>query len=147
LASSATDKAELLKNNLAKIFTPHSDIQIPQHTALVNRFLDSPLPPTLPSKYFTPNDIKNSIQNYSLKKSPGYDLITTEVAKCFLKRAIVLLTVLINASFRLAYIPQFWKFSTIIVFPKTKKPPDIPSSYRPISLLPFFANIFERLIL
>lgn len=147
LASTDADKAELLKNHLAKIFTPHSDIQIPQHTALVNRYLDSPLPPTLPSKYFTPNDIKNAIQNYSLKKSPGYDLITAEVAKCLPKRAIVLLTVLINASLRLAYFPQLWKFSIIIVFPKPKKPPDILSSYRPISLLPFFAKIFERLIL
>ncbi|KAL4083691.1 hypothetical protein QTP88_029007 [Uroleucon formosanum] len=147
LASTDADKAELLKNHLAKIFTPHSDIQIPHHTALVNRFLDSPLPPTLPSKSFTPNDIKNAIQNYSLKKSPGYDLITAEVAKCLPKRAIVLLTVLINASLRLAYFPQLWKFSIIIVFPKSKKPPDILSSYRPISLLPFFAKIFERLIL
>ncbi|KAL4085043.1 hypothetical protein QTP88_027881 [Uroleucon formosanum] len=147
LTSTDAEKAELLKNHLAKIFTPHSDIQIPQHTALVNRFLDSPLPPTLPSKYFTPNDIKNAIQNYSLKKSPGYDLITAEVAKCLPKRAIVLLTILINASLRLAYFPQLWKFSIIIVFPKPKKPPDILSSYRPISLLPFFAKIFERLIL
>ncbi|KAL4119272.1 hypothetical protein QTP88_012105 [Uroleucon formosanum] len=147
LASTDAEKAELLKNHLAKIFTPHSDIQIPQHTALVNRFLDSPLPPTLPSKYFTPNDIKNAIQNYSLKKSPGYDLITTEVAKCLPKRAIVQLTILINAYLRLAYFPQLWKFSIIIVFPKPKKPPDILSSYRPISLLPFFVKNFERLIL
>ena len=109
-----------------------------QHTALVNRFLDSPLPPTLPSKYFTPNDIKNAIQNYSLKKSPGYDLITAEVAKCLPKRAIVLLTVLINASLRLAYFPQLWKFSTIIVFPKPKKPPDIPSSYQKNFVIYFF---------
>uniref|UniRef100_A0A2S2P698 Putative RNA-directed DNA polymerase n=1 Tax=Schizaphis graminum TaxID=13262 RepID=A0A2S2P698_SCHGA len=147
LASSDADKAELLKNHLAKIFTPHSDIQIPHHTALVNRFLDSPIPPSIPLKYFTPSDIKNAIQNYSLKKSPGYDLITAEVAKCLPKRAIVLLTVLINASLRLAYFPQLWKFSIIIVFPKPKKPPDILSSYRPISLLPFLAKIFERLIL
>ncbi|KAL4130849.1 hypothetical protein QTP88_008228 [Uroleucon formosanum] len=90
---------------------------------------------------------KNAIQNYSLKKSPGYDLIIAEIAKCLPKRAIVLLTILINASLRLAYFPQLWKFSIIIVFPKPKKPPDILSSYRPISLLPFFAKIFERLIL
>lgn len=100
LVSSDADKAELLKNHLAKIFTPHSDIQIPQHTALVNRSLDSTLPPTLPSKYFTPNDVKNTIQNYGLKKFPGYDLITAEVAKCLPKRATVLLTVLINACLR-----------------------------------------------
>jgi hypothetical protein len=55
--------------------------------------------------------------------------------------------VLFNASLRLTYFPQLWKFSTIVVFLKPKKPPDILSSYRPISLLPFFAKIFERLVL
>ncbi|KAL4107111.1 hypothetical protein QTP88_018543 [Uroleucon formosanum] len=128
LASSDADKAELLKIHLAETFSPHTEIQTPQNTKLIKQYLDSPLPLFLPTKSFTPNDVKYAIQKYSLKKSPGYDLITAEVA-------------------RLTYFPQLWKFSIIILFHKPKKPPDLPSSYRPISLLPFFAKIFERLIL
>jgi exonuclease III len=146
-ASSDADKAELLKNHLPETFSPYTEIQTPQNTKLVKQYLDSSLPLYLPTKLFTPNDVKYAIQKYSLKKSPGYDLIIAEVARCLPKRAIILLTVLFNAVLRLTYFPLLWKFSIIILFHKPKKPPDLPSSYRPISLLPFFAKIFERLIL
>lgn len=88
LSTSDTDKAELFKNHLAKMFTPDFDIKIFQHITLVNRFLDSSLPPNLPLKHFTLNDVKNALQNYSLKKSPGYDLITVEVANAFEKEQL-----------------------------------------------------------
>jgi hypothetical protein len=130
----------LFKNHFA--YSTH----IPTYNFSKN-YLDSPLPVSLPTKYFTSNDVKFAIQKYNLKKSPGYDLITAEVTRCLPKRAIILLTVLFNASLRKTYFPQLWKFSTIIVFPKPKKPSDIPSSYKPVSLLPFFAQIFERLVL
>lgn len=96
-ALSDTEKTELFKNHLAETFTPHPDIQIPEHTDLVNRNLDIPLTVTLPAKYFTPNDIKFTIQKYGLKKSPGYNLITAEVARCLPKRLLVLLTFILNA--------------------------------------------------
>uniref|UniRef100_A0A2H8TKI9 Putative RNA-directed DNA polymerase from transposon X-element n=1 Tax=Melanaphis sacchari TaxID=742174 RepID=A0A2H8TKI9_9HEMI len=146
-ATSDADKAELFKIHLADTFSPHTEIQTPQNIEIVKQYLDSPLPLYLPTKSFTPNDVKYAIQKYSLKKSPGFDLITAEVARCLPKRAIILLTVLFNAALRLTYFPLLWKFSIIILFHKPKKPPDLPSSYRPISLLPFFAKIFERLIL
>lgn len=90
-------------------------------------------------KPFTPNDVKYAILKYSLNKSSGYDRIDAKVT-----RAIVHTTHIFNASFRLSYFPLFWKLSTIILFLKPNKPPDIPSSHR---LLPFFAKILERLIL
>ena len=73
--------------------------------------------------------------------------ITAEVARSLPTRAIVHVTHIFNASLRLSYFPLLWKFATIILFPKPNKPPDLPSSHRPISLLPFFAKILERLIL
>jgi hypothetical protein len=48
---------------------------------------------------------------------------------------------------RLTYFPALWKFSIIVMILKPKKPPDTPSSYRPISLLPLFSKIFKKLIL
>ncbi|KAL4091805.1 hypothetical protein QTP88_026434 [Uroleucon formosanum] len=86
-------------------------------------------------------------QNCILKKSPGFDLVTAEVARCLPKRAIVLLTIIFNACLRLSYFPMPWKFSVTILVPKPNKPPDISTSFRPISLLPFFSKILERLIL
>jgi len=92
---SYADKAELLKNHFADIFSPHTEIQTLQNTELVKQCLDSPLLLCLPTKSFTPNDVKYAIQKYNLKKSPGYDFFTPEVARCLPKKAIVLLTVLL----------------------------------------------------
>jgi hypothetical protein len=54
----------------------------------VNDYLNSPFPPTnSPVKYFTPNDIKFAISQSSLRKSPGFDLTTAEVARCLPKKS------------------------------------------------------------
>lgn len=44
-------------------------------------FLKIPLTRTLTVESFAPNDIKLTIQKYSLNKAPGYVLITAEVAR------------------------------------------------------------------
>lgn len=147
LAFSDVEKAEVFQTYLSNIFQPHSDILDRQHMDNVRKYLDSPLPNGPPVKYTTPNEVKNIIQKHSNKKSPGFDLITAKVAKCLPKKAIVLLTYIFNAIFRLSYFPLMWKFSQIVMFAKPNKPPDSSDSYRPISLLPFFSKICERLIL
>lgn len=48
---------------------------------------------------------------------------------------------------RLAYFPQKWKHSIIVMIPKPDKIKKDPNNYRPISLLPIFSKIFERLLL
>ncbi|KAL4132327.1 hypothetical protein QTP88_009498 [Uroleucon formosanum] len=96
-ASTDVEKAELFKEHLTETFSPHPDIQIPSHTDIVNRLLDIP-PSTSPAvKHFSPGEVKFAIQKYSLKKSPGFDLITAEVARSLPKKVIVLLTVIYNA--------------------------------------------------
>lgn len=146
-AISDTDKAELFKLHLSEIFKPHPDIASPNNINSVEEFLNSPLPVAHPVKHFTPNEVKYTIDKYPLKKSPGFDYITAEVARCLPKKAIIHLTHLFNSVLRLSYFPTLWKFSIIILVPKPNKPPDSISSYRPISLLPFFAKILERLLL
>ncbi|VVC42096.1 Reverse transcriptase domain [Cinara cedri] len=89
LATTDGEKAELFKEHLTETFMPHSDIQIPSHTDIVNRSLVSPLSTFPAVKHFTPGEVKFTIQKYSLKKSPGFDLITAEVARSLPKRAIV----------------------------------------------------------
>jgi hypothetical protein len=75
---------------------PHSDIQIPQRIDSVNRVLVTLLLPYIPVKHFSPYGVKFTIQKHILKKSPGYDLITAEVARSLPKRAITLLTFIYN---------------------------------------------------
>lgn len=108
LATSDLEKAELFKAHLSYTFQPHSDILNNTNMNSVETFLYSPLPLSLPVKSFTPNDARFTILKYSLNKSPGYDLITVEVARSLPTRAII---------HRLSYFSLLWKFSSIILFP------------------------------
>jgi len=146
-AFSDNDKAEVFKDHLHETFQPHHDILTPEHIDEVNAYLNLPSSTNRPEKYFTPNEVKQTIQKYTLKKSPGFDLITAEVVRCLPKKAIVLITYIFNAILRLSYFPLLWKFSKIVLFSKPDKPLDTPTSFRPISLLPFLSKVLERLIL
>ncbi|CAG9830537.1 unnamed protein product, partial [Diabrotica balteata] len=75
-------------------------------------------------------------------KAPGYDLITGRLLKNLPRKVIVKLTNLINAAFTLQYIPDLWKMAEVIVIPKSGKPPNEVTSYRPISLLPVMSKVF-----
>ncbi|VVC39124.1 Hypothetical protein CINCED_3A019926, partial [Cinara cedri] len=121
---SDTEKAELFKNHLFNVFQPHQDILSVNSDTILSG-LDMPLPLSSSIKHFSPSDIKFAIQKHTHRKSPGFDLITAEEARCLPKRATVLLTHIYNAILRLSYFPLLWKFSKIVLFPKPNKPPDL----------------------
>lgn len=97
------------------------------------------------------NDIKRSDngnkKEHNLKKTPGFDLITGEVLRNLPKKAVIKLTNLINAAFRLKYVPSLWKMAEVIMIVKPGKPPQEVSSYRPILLLSVISKLFEKLLL
>ena len=63
------------------------------------------------------------------------------------KKAINLLSILLNSMPRLSYYPLLWKFAQIIMVPKPGKPINDVTSYRPISLLPLSSKIFQKHLL
>ncbi|KAL4148240.1 hypothetical protein QTP88_002521 [Uroleucon formosanum] len=148
LAISDLEKANLFCDHLSSSFSPHSDLaSSPDHVNLVNSFLSSPLPMSLPAKSISPAEIVSVIHKLRPNKSPGHDQITNKIAKNLPKKAILFLTHIYNAMLRLSYFPPTWKYSIIIMISKPNKPKHLTSSYRPISLLPTFAKLFEKLIL
>ena len=142
-----SEKAELFQNHLTEVFKPHINIENQSISNDVTNYLLSPLQMSLPPKAFSPAEVEHCISTFPPKKSPGFDLITYEVARHLPRKTIILLTYIFNAILRLSHFPLQWKFSIIVVIPKHGKPPDSPSSYRPISLLPFFSKVLEKLIL
>lgn len=148
LALSDHDKANLFGEHLSNIFIPHHDIT-PSNPQLVkiNDFLDSPLPMSLPIKHVSPNEVVNAIQRLKPNKSPGYDLITNKILKHLPKKTILYLTFIFNSMLRLSYFPAIWKLSIVILILKPGKPPNIATSYRPISLLPVLGKLFEKIVL
>jgi hypothetical protein len=105
-----------------------------------------PLPTRTPSPPIQIFRNKTVINNLSPKTSPGYDLITGKILQKLPPNGIKYITHLFNASLLLGYFPNQWKVDQIILLLKSRKPPNDPSSYRPISLLPMLSKVFEKLI-
>lgn len=143
LAKTKEEKAESFADHLERTFqpnltTPNQDILTEKHTTILRQEI-----PLTNAK-----EVKQEIKNHVvLKKSPGYDLITGEILKQLPNKAIKKISDMINASFRLRYVPLSWKFAEVIMIPKPGKPPSELTSYRPISLLPIMSKLFERLLL
>ena len=58
-----------------------------------------------------------------------------------------LLQIMYDSLLALNYFPRAWKEGELVYFRKEGKPPHLPTSYRPITLLPILGKIFEKLIL
>ena len=95
----------------------------------------------------SPLEIAGLIDKLALHKSPGLDDIPAVLYRELPRRGIVYITRLFNAALRMRYVPSTWKSAKMIVILKPGKPPEDPSSYRPISLLPIIAKLFERVVL
>lgn len=134
-------KAKRFADHLEKTFqTQGEDEEVPEWEETIQE--------TSEIKLATPKEVSNEIKdNINPKKAPGFDLITGEVLKNLPRKAIVKLTTLINAAFRLKYVPRMWKVAEVIMIPKPGKPPHEVTSYRPISLLPIISKLFEKLLL
>jgi len=146
LAISDLDKANLFASDLENRFSPNSEVIILDHVNHIESALSNTLPMCLPTKHTTPFEIQFLIKNLPIKKSPGQDLITNSIIKHLPKKAILFLTQLFNSILRLSYSSDFWKHSIITLIFKSGKPPDATFSYRPISLLPTFSKILEKII-
>jgi len=147
LATTDQDKSDLLANHLANTFKPHNISPDHTHMLQVDQFISSPLPMALPASPTTPGEVLSIVKKLRNNKSPGHDLISNKIVKNLPLKTIILLTYIFNAIFRLSYFPTSWKSALIITILKPGKQPDLPESYRPISLLPTFGKIFEKLLL
>lgn len=128
--------AELLKNT----FT-NDDNQSDDNLENINCQIEENIHKT------TAAEVSSEIKSLTKKKSPGFDLINGEILNQLPKKAIMKFTNIINASFRLQYVPTLWKVAEVIMIPKPGKPPHELTSYRPISLLPIMSKIFEKILL
>ena len=141
-ARSAKDKADLFAEHLEETFQP-----LGRQTSYENI---TDMPRTSDYEDIRPvtfKELKAEIRNTNAKKAPGYDLITGQIIKKLPENGIRKLLHIINAVLRLKYVPMQWKVAEVLMIPKPDKPPNDRKSYRPISLLPTLAKIFERLLL
>jgi len=108
------EKAETFADHLEKTFQAHE-----KRTMDNMRRNEKTLKQTIPP--ITPKEILIAIKNINPKKAPGYDLITGEILKQLPHIAVVKLTHLYNAAFRLKCVPSYWKAAEVIMLLKPRK--------------------------
>ena len=132
------EKVEVFAKHLQNVFRPQdieSEIDLVKHHR-----------PNIIMKRITPLEIARVIDtNLNPKKAPGIDEIFPLILKELSKKSVILLTYLFNAYLRLEYVPECFKTAEIIMIPKPGKPPEEITSYRPISLLPVLAKLWEKI--
>jgi len=103
-------------------------------------FLDAPSPGALPIQHVSPEEVCLHIQKLHPRKALGFDGIDSRIAKALPKKGILILVLLFNSMLRIHHF-------SLTMIPKPGKPESLVQSYRPISLLPTFSKIFERIFL
>jgi len=134
-----SEKTELFAKHLAEVFQPN-DIQSNVDTTPSYK-------PYKKIKKVTPYEVATEIDKLNKKKAPGVDEIAPGLAKELSKEALYLLTYIFNACLKLKYVPARFKIAQVIMLKKPDKPAEKVTSYRPISLLPTIAKIFEKLLI
>ncbi|XP_017477016.1 PREDICTED: putative 115 kDa protein in type-1 retrotransposable element R1DM [Rhagoletis zephyria] len=80
------------------------------------------------------------------KKSPGPDAIPNRVLKLAVAANPKVFVDSFNECFKEGVFPDAWKRQRLVLLPKTGKPPEDPSAYRPICMLDTTGKLFERII-
>ncbi len=171
-ATSDDEKANLFATHLANVFKdqncPHFnpdfkyaiDQTVLQHidwfqpeTLAVNKN-DPQSEPTLPSfeddEHILAQPLRINELTQALKhlknRSPGPDNIFNIMIKKGPPSLQHSLLRLFNTCLKIGYHPTSWKEGLIKMLPKPDKNPNLPSSYRPITLLNNLGKLMERLI-
>ena len=93
----------------------------------------------------TPEEVEHLLQSLDHTKSAGDDNIPTRLLKLVATQIAPSLSQLFNISFDRADQPQDWRDATVSPIHK-KGPKNIPTNYRPISLLSVISKVQERIV-
>ena len=91
------------------------------------------------------SDITKIVNKFDSNKSAGYDSIGNHIIKTVCNEILEPLTTIFNLSISTGSVPDKLKIAKVIPIYK-KENVDVFSNYRPVSLLPCFSKILERLI-
>ena len=93
---------------------------------------------------FNEDEILKTIRALNIHKAHGHDDISIRMIKICDKSLLKPLMLLFENSTKSSCYPDIWKRSNIIPVHK-KNDKQLVNNYRPISLLPIFGKIFEKL--
>ena len=93
----------------------------------------------------TNKDILSIIKSLDSSKSHGFDNISIKMIKICSESVTIPLKIIFEESLKKGIFPEIWKKANVVPIHK-KEDKTLIKNYRPISLLPIFGKIFERVI-
>lgn len=124
-------KAHSLNNHFQSFFSPPD----------IDRFTDHRADSSVPSDNFVTESEVFSLIKSRKSNSAGPDGLPVFFIRSLAYFLAYPLCLIFNACIRSAYFPLAWKRANILPLPKKDS-----SDFRPISLLPFFSKVLERLV-
>ena len=94
---------------------------------------------------FSDNLVINIIRNLNVNKAHGHDDVSTRMIKMCDESLVRPLSIIFRNSLNSCICPSTWKKANVIPVHK-KDDKQCVNNYRPVSLLPVFGKIFEKLI-
>ena len=138
LVSDFKTKSELFNSHFAAHFTPV------KNASTLPKFIYRTYK-RLTSFTINGNDIFLTIKNLNADKAHGWDNISIRMVQLCGKGIFLPLQLLFKSMLEKEIFLDDWKKSNVVQLYK-KESTNLIKSYRPISLLPIFSKIFERLI-
>ena len=96
-------------------------------------------------QYVTYEQVEKELKDLRLDCSAGYDNISVQHVKSVYENLVSPLTHIINSSISENLFPIQWKKAKISPIPKSDDPQNF-DDYRPVSVLPLFSKVYERLV-
>ncbi len=108
-------------------------------------YLKTPSNSNMYMKPIVKEEVVKIIDSFNQNKSAGHDNIGNFIVKRIANEISVPLTKIFNMSIRTGIFPDELKVAKVIPIYK-KESPEIFSNYRPVSVLPCFSKVLERLV-
>jgi hypothetical protein len=119
--------------------------KIPKCDGNIEQFLSASTESSMMIEPTDPIEIDNIIKGFSNNKAAGYDNILSKIVKSVSYSIARPLTILFNLSFETGIFPDQMKIAKVIPLFKSDDKRVI-NNYRPISVLPIFSKIIEKLM-
>ncbi len=142
-----TDKQQIadMFNNFFSNIGRQTNHNVPKSKKSFSSYLPNPIPNSIFLETVSPPDVLKAACKLKPKSSFGHDNISSKLLKDTIINVIEPFTHIINRSIDTGIVPKLMKIAKVIPIHKASDQ-TLLKNYRPISLLPVFSKLLERLM-
>ena len=137
-----------IANKFCDYFTnigPNLASKIPSTNSSPKDFLSSALSESISLQPLTVGELNNIVKSFNANKAPGHDNISMKIIHQSFQNIAQPLVTIINTSLSTGVFAESLKIAKVIPVFKADDP-TLFSNYRPISILPAFSKLFEKVM-